>query len=92
LQSRLFFRRHFLLKMFPFCFHTKLVRNFGCVIESINGLAITARNEMAIDIDCDVNDEWPHLLLHIGKTLPLLNEQARKRVPQKMEIARQTWK
>ena len=29
----------------------------------------------------------PHLLLHIGKTLPLLNEQARKRVPQKMEIA-----
>ena len=41
--------------MFPFYFHTKLVRNFGCVIESINGLAITARNEMALDIDCDVN-------------------------------------
>ena len=50
------------------------------VVQAIHGGAIRAWNEVAVGVDGDLNRRVPHLLVHAGDRLPLLQRQRRERV------------
>jgi hypothetical protein len=73
--------------MFPFWFHTKLVRNFRVVIELVDRLPVSTRYEMAADINGDIDRRVPHLLLDGGETPALLNQEGCEGTTEKMEMS-----
>ena len=55
------------------------------VIEFVHGLAITARYQMAVDIDGDIDGAVAHLVLDVGEALAVLEKQGRERMAQVVE-------
>src|SRR5215472_1484601 len=60
-------------------------RLFGLLIESVNRLLIPARNQMPVEIHGHLNRRMAHLLLDVDRTLPLLEQERRKRMTQIVE-------
>jgi hypothetical protein len=55
------------------------------VVQPINGRAVSTRHQVPVGVDRDLNARASHLVPRVGQGLALLNQQARKRVPEVVE-------